>query len=233
MHKRFGLGFIILFLLHATSTFALQVKRLKDNQTAFFKISAKELTRIFVEGDRIQSIRGLDGNYQLTKDNINGAVFIKPIQQKPFNLFLTTEEGHNFTLLLTPISIPAEVIQLKPLSPIKSKAEKWEKNSPYVSAIIELITGMANQSFEPEGYTVVHVNAEKPIKIPSGMSMRLETIYQGSYLQGEIWQIKNLYCRSTKIRKHEFYQRNVRAIALKDVALNNCSSTYLYRVVGR
>jgi len=42
-------------IFHATFVFALQTKDMKDNQTAFFKLSAKELTRIFVEGDRIQS----------------------------------------------------------------------------------------------------------------------------------------------------------------------------------
>ena len=233
MVKRILLWLTLFFIFHTISVFALQTKDIKDNQTAFFKISMKELTRIFVEGDRIQSVRGLEGNYQLTKNEAHGAIFIKPIQLKPFNVFLTTEAGHNYTLFLTPIDIPSEVIQLKPLSPVKVRAEQWEKNSPYVDAIIQLITSMANVTKEPEGYAVIHVNADKPKKLPSGMTMQLKTVYQGNDLQGEIWQIKNAYCHPVKIKIREFYQSNVRAIALQDEHLKNCGSTYLYRVVGR
>lgn len=125
MFKRIGL--ILLCIVHTSVAWALQTKALSDHQTAFFKISVKELTQIFVEGDRVQSARGLDGHYQLTKDESQGAIFIKPSTHKPFNLFLTTEAGHNYTLLLSPIDIPAEVIQLKPLSSIKAKAAQWEK----------------------------------------------------------------------------------------------------------
>ncbi len=231
MHKYFWLWLIFFSFCHAG--YALQTNDLKDNQTAFFKISMSELTRIFVEGDRIQSARGLEGNYQITKDETHGAIFIKSIQAKPFTLFLTTEAGHNYTLLLTPIDIPSQVIQLNPLSPIKTKVEQWEKNAPYVDDIIQLMTVMVNGRSLPEGYAVIHVNADKPKKLPSGITMQLKTLYPGNNLRGEIWQIKNAYCRSVNIKKREFYQPNVRAIALKDEHLKNCGSTYLYRVVGR
>lgn len=197
---------LVFCILHATSIFALQKKAMNDNQTALFKVSAKELTRIFVEGDRIQSARGLEGNYQLTKDETQGAIFIKPAQFKPFNVFVTTEAGHNYTLLLTPIDIPSEVIQLKPLSPIKAKAESWEKNTPYSDAIIQLMKSMVNEVPVPDGYAMIHVNADKPKKLHSGMTMQLKTLYQGNELQGEIWRIKNIYCRSMQLKKSDFYQ---------------------------
>lgn len=212
-------------ILHATTAFALQVKVMHDNQTALFKVSVKELNRIVIEDDRIQSARGLDGNYQLTKDETQGAIFIKPNQSRPFNLFLTTEAGHNYTLLLTPIDIPSEVIQLKPLSPVKAKAEAWEKNTPYSDAIIQLMKSMVNDESQPDGYAVIHVKAGKPQKLHSGISMQLKTLYQGNALQGEIWRISNVHCRSMQLKKNEFYRPQVRAMALR-----NC---YVYRVIER
>ncbi len=224
---------ILFCMLYATASFALQTKAMRDNQTALIKVSAKELTRIFVEGDRIQSARGLDGNYQLTKDEAQGAIFIKPNQSRPFNLFLTTEAGHNYTLLLTPIDIPSEVIQIKPLSPVKAKAEPWEKNTPYSDAIIQLMKTMVSAAPLPDGYALIHVNANKPKKLHLGITVQLKTIYQGNELQGEIWQVKNRHCRSMTLKKSDFYRPHVRAIALKNNVVSNCGSTYLYRVVGR
>lgn len=214
---------LVCCILHVTTAFALQVKAMHDNQTSLFKISAKELTRIVVDGDRIQSARGLDGNYQLTKDETQGAIFIKPNQSRPFNLFLTTEAGHNYTLLLTPIDIPSEVIQIKPLSPIKAKAESWEKNTPYSDAIIQLMKSMVNGESPPDGYAVIQVNAKK--EFHSGVGMQLKSLYQGNALQGEIWQIKNTHCRAMQLKKSDFHQPKICAMALR-----NC---HLYRVVGR
>lgn len=231
------LKFIVLvmtvLLANNQLVYALQVKQIKDNQTLFAKISSKELTRIFVKNDRIQSVRGIDGAYQLTKDEIQGAVFIKPslfYQHRAFNLFIGTEQGHSYTLLLSPIDIPAENIELKSLSPSKILAERWEKNSPYSDIIIQLMHAMEN-SENPEGYAVIPLGKVKPKRLDSGLTMQLVTFYQGARLQGEIWLIKNTCCRTAHLSPRNFYQDNVRAISLKDENLDKNEETYLYKVV--
>ncbi|MBS0349738.1 MAG: type-F conjugative transfer system secretin TraK [Proteobacteria bacterium] len=52
---------------------------LEDNSKVSAEISAKELTRISVIGDRITLVRGSEGAYQISNDTAQGAVFIKPI----------------------------------------------------------------------------------------------------------------------------------------------------------
>jgi len=58
--------------------FALQSITIGDNQTKNVTISANELSRIFVKGDRVLNVRGVEGAYILTKDAVQGQIFIKP-----------------------------------------------------------------------------------------------------------------------------------------------------------
>ena len=55
----------------------------EDNSKISAEISAKELTRISVIGDRITLVRGSEGAYQISNDTVQGAVFIKPIVNQP------------------------------------------------------------------------------------------------------------------------------------------------------
>lgn len=233
MRKYFLCLIVVIGCISSSFVYALQIKLIKDNQTVLAKVSSKELTRIFVKNDRIQSVRGIDGAYQLTKDEAQGAVFVKPTpfyQNKAFNLFISTEQGHSYTLLLTPIDIPAENIELRSLSPSKLLAEHWEKNSPYSQIIINLMNAMENNE-RPEGYAVINIGKMKPKRLDSGVTMQLITLYQGAKLQGEIWLLKNTCCRVNHLYPREFYQRNVRAVSLIDENLNQNEETYLYRVV--
>lgn len=213
---------------------ALQIYSARDNRSIFSKISAKQLTRIFVQGDRIQSVRGIDGTYELTKDEANGAIFIKPTmsyQNRPFNIFITTELSHTYTLLLNPIDVPAETIELKPTSPTKAIAERWEMNSPYSQTLIDLMKAM-EQEDNPEGYAVIELGKVKPRIMTSGLSMQLLIIYRGNHLQGEIWKLKNQGRSPLYITPQQFYQFGARAISVEDETLNCGEETLLYRVMS-
>jgi conjugal transfer pilus assembly protein TraK len=223
----------LICLLATQSSYALQIKPVNDNQTVSAKISSKELSRIYVSGDRIQSTRGVNGAYELIKDERLGAVFIKSTPfylHKPFNLFVTTELGHTYNLLLTPMNIPAENIELKPLSPSLLMAGRWEKNSPYIDTLIHLMNNMVN-GIKTEGYAVINLTKIKPKKISSGLTMQLIKLYRGNHLQGEIWLLRNENQRSLYLKPSEFFQHDSRAISLLDEVLHCGDETYLYRVV--
>jgi type-F conjugative transfer system secretin TraK len=175
----------------------------------------------------------VNGAYELIKDERLGAVFIKSTPfylHKSFNIFVTTELGHTYNLLLTPMNIPAENIELKPLSPSLFMAGRWEKNSPYIDTLIHLMNNMVN-GIKPEGYAVINLPKIKPKKISSGLTMQLITLYRGNHLQGEIWHLKNENQRSLYLKPREFFQYDSRAISLLDEVLHCGDETYLYRVV--
>jgi hypothetical protein len=68
--------------LFSTSVYA-QTLVIEDNAQVSAVISAKELTRISVAGDRITLVRGSEGTYQISNDTVQGAVFIKPTIHQP------------------------------------------------------------------------------------------------------------------------------------------------------
>jgi hypothetical protein len=68
--------------LFSTSVYA-QTLVIEDNAQVSAEISAKELTRISVIGDRITLVRGSEGAYQISNDTVQGAVFIKPTVNPP------------------------------------------------------------------------------------------------------------------------------------------------------
>jgi len=220
----------IVCLLITTLTYALQMHAINDNQTVLTKISEKQPSRIFVVGDRIVKVHGIEGNYDLNKDENSGEIFIRPIQHKPFNLFITTELGHNYNLLFEPTDAPAESIELKPLSPSMKKAEHWEKNSPYVQTLINLMQSMTNNE-EPEGYAVIDLGEHKAKKLRSGLTMKLQTIYRGNHLEGEIWELNNPTRSIVYVHPKDFYQSNLRAAAIEDEVLHCGDETILYRAV--
>lgn len=225
--------FIILSIV-SNFGYAIQVKPIKDNGNVFVKIAAKEQSRIFVDHDRIVAVRGLDGAYDLKKDETLGDIYIQPTQfyqDKAFNLFITTEQGHTYNVLATPLNIPAETIELKPLSPSHPVASRWERNSPYSETIIHLIQDMTNAK-NPEGYAVLNMGKVKPKKLTNGITMRLLTIYRGDKLHGEVWLIKNEKMQDSYVIPRTFYQSNVLGAAIQNERLPANAETLLFRVVS-
>lgn len=237
MHKYLKIILLLITVINFSSSFALQVKAAKDNETVFFKISTKEFTRIFVSGDRIISVKGKDDSYQIKEFNgkyDQGVLYLKPgfyYQKKPFSIFITTELGHTFTLFLNPIDVPSENIEIKPISASKKIAAHWETNQTYTQLIIELMRQMVNEE-QPEGYAVIPLGNVKPKVFSSGLTMQLLTIYRGSYLEGEIWRLKNISKNRLNLSPREFYQDNIRAASLINETLNCGDETILYRVVS-
>jgi len=215
--------------MHFNEALSLEMQSAFDNQSIFAKVSANSLNRIFVTHDRIQSVRGIDGTYQLIEDPKTGNIYLKT-SFKPFNLFITTEGGHTYNLFLTPIAIPAETVQINPLSPNKKLAENFEKNTPFIKAITLLMTGMLNGD-APIGYAIVPIK-QAPHKLSRIFTIQLKTLFQGVHLQGQIWEIKNKVCRPIALVLPKFYFPGVRALALKSEVLPSCGVTMLYRVAS-
>ena len=110
---------ILLQLIFLPPAIALQVHTAGNHQTVKARIAAADLTRIFVAGDRIETVRGLAASFFMTRDEKAGAIFIRPqplFQHRSFSLFLATEHGLDYTLHLEPVMMAADNIELKPVA---------------------------------------------------------------------------------------------------------------------
>ncbi|CAM4391389.1 MAG: hypothetical protein LEGION0398_MBIBDBAK_00177 [Legionellaceae bacterium] len=215
-----------------TASHAEQVKWASDNKTVFLKASATELTHIYVEGDKISQVRGIDGAYQLKQEATDGSIFVQPTfgyQDKSFTLFLTTQGGHTYPLLLTTAKIPAESIRLKPLTPSKKAASRWEQESAYEKTLLRLITALQNGK-TPEGYIRVNENKEKNVRV--SFTLQLIASLKGDKLVGNVYKITNTEKYPVTLDERQFYTQDTRAISLDNLALAPFSEGLLYTVVS-
>lgn len=226
-------GYLFLLMIMAgQGCFALQTISIADNQTKTITIAANELTRIFVAGDRIQNIRGLEGAYTLTKDGAQGQVYIKPTppyQAKPFNLFIATEKGRNFNLLVKATETTGQDVELKPLTPSK-EAESWEVNSEYSQILVKLITSMVNAEI-PSGYSLIYPDKKTKALKYGNLTLQLQKKYLGKHLYGEVFLVQNNRRQPINVEEKMFYQIGVRAIALSSLTIPASGQAMLFRVV--
>nr|MBA3814758.1 type-F conjugative transfer system secretin TraK [Alphaproteobacteria bacterium] len=75
---------------------AAQIHPLNDLKVIEVPISQTGLTRITVKGDRIADVFGMSGEYVMEADEVQGQVFIRPLEPalNPISLTVTTEGGH-------------------------------------------------------------------------------------------------------------------------------------------
>jgi len=224
---------IIIGCLISFNALGFQGLNLNPNESATAKISSSELSRIFVEGDRIKSIRGMENSYIFKSDNTKGEIYLKPTaayQGRMFTVFINTESGRTFTLLLIPIDATSQTIMIKPPAIIK-KAEKWERLLPYENTLLNIVLAMFNET-ELDGFEVKNVIDVKPKYLGDIATLKLLTVYNGNHLTGEIFEVKNRKKTKIIITEKEFYKPNARAISLKDHVIEGEASTLLYVVTG-
>jgi len=223
----------LLTLPFGQDCFALQTITIADNQTKTITVSAHELSRIFVEGDRIQNVRGLEGAYTLTKDAAQGQVYIKPTppyQAKPFNLFITTEKGRNFNLFVMATGISGQDIELKPSTPSK-EVEPWERNSEYSQVLVKLITCMINGEV-PSDYSVIYPDKKVKAVKYDNFTTKLQKRYLGKRLYGEVLLIQNRRNYPLSLNEAMFYQAGTRAVTILNPTLPAKGQTELFRVMS-
>lgn len=223
---------LTLVLVLPLPAFALQFKPALDNDTLTAQISNKELNRISVAGDRIQHMRGASGAYIYKNDNQQGEVYIQPTDfylHKSFSVFITTEQGKNYTLRLIPKNMAADTILIEPRDANRRAADQWERGAPYTEALTRLIAAMVNH-IAPDGYAVNAI--DKPIAQHLGdiATYHLNTIYQGVHLSGRIYELHNRLSTSITLSEREFWHPGVRAVTLQDETVAPHDSTLVYIV---
>ena len=194
-------------------------------------IASSALNRIAVQGDRIASIKGSAGQFQLEKDLSLGQIFIRPNSEDdktPIHIYITTEQGHTYSLTLLSTDMPAENIILVSNSN-QNKSANWETTAPYETVLVNIIKAMHNQS-ELEGfYSKPKSKYNHKIK---GLLITNQESYLGDKLQGYHYQVENITENEMILKHADFYKNDVRAISILTKTLPPQGKTSLYIVRG-
>jgi type-F conjugative transfer system secretin TraK len=234
------------------------VINVEDNSTVTANISALDATRIAVVGDRITLVRGTANAYTVSNDTVQGAVFIKPFHAvpcekghqpaltqhsknkskaicpltpkflSPFYLFVSTEQGRNYLLHLTPQrQQSAELLVLKSVEIEKTAALAWEKSDHYSQTLIQLVAAILNHQ-APNGYVETQLSQDFTFGPP--IHLHLSQRFTGAHLIADVYQVVNHAQHSVRLTESGFYQPGDRAIFLKRSTLAPQESTVLIKV---
>ncbi len=199
-----------------------------DGLTAHGIISQRELTRIYVQSDRIKDIKSATNDFTLEKDEENGQIFIMPHpgNQDAFTLFVTTELGKTIALSLKPTNVPADTLAL---AYEQQKHEKDNEKLPsYETNIFQLVKAMSKRDSVP-GYVVENM-ADNQEEV-NGLEKKELMMYQGKF-KGKVIAIKNKTDTIITLNEDELKEQNIKAIALAKRDLVPGEATEVYLVYG-
>lgn len=203
-----------------TVSHAMQVVDVVDGASVFIKISAKDQTRLRVDGGRIASLRLPRGQLVMEPDDETGQVFITvPDTTKgPVNGYLTTEAGQTITLTLVPADIPIETVVFRPPvpSPRNAQAPFGRNGNPFEKDIKRMYGVMLNGDVM-DGVEVREV--QQPIALWKEASMVLERQYLTPTVLGECFRVTNVSKAQMVLGEQEFYRRGVNTVAIEQLNL--------------
>lgn len=188
-------------------------------------VSLVELNRLRVEGSKIDGIRVAKGVIEYSRDEKSGDLFINLVRRsyRPINIFLTSDTGSTFKLLLIPKDIPAEQIFL---------IERAAKNGVHIfDDYQDKLTKFYKSLYD--GTTL------KDYKISNSSSSNtvgdLKVTLKSSYIpakpdgfRGDIYEVKNKSKETQTINPQDFYHDGIKAIKFDSYTLNSKEITKMY-----
>lgn len=218
-------------LVAAPSSHALQVVEGVEGKTLFVKVSLRDLNRISIEGGRVRLVKSADdGLLTGSADTTTGQALIQPLAKDPFGVFVFSQSGKTYTLVLQPQDIPGETIVIKEMAvPVSVAAMpgEIERASSYQQAIKKMIQALAGDGL-PEGLEVKKTWEE--IRLWKGSRFALELVLTGHSLVGEQYRLFNISDAPVRVAEQEFYKKGVLAVSVRDLTVEPGRSTQVFVV---
>jgi len=196
------------FVCHAQQTVPVQ-----DGIEVGITVSKEVLNRIAIINDRIMTVKGITGQFELDKEPELGQVFLKPVAADShdlIHLFLITEKGHTYPLSLSLQGGPAQSILLMP---IEEETTKGQHSTHYETVLKNLAQAIVNNT----SLTGL-VKEEKPVlkiipKIKNLKIMLLQS-YSGYNFKVQVLRVTNTGKEDVVLQEQDFYQPGIRAITI-------------------
>lgn len=188
------------------------------------EVSLNALTAIQVVGERIQTVRGIDGLYTQNTDPKTGIVYVLPKTKKRFQIDIATEQGHTFTLRLNPVDrfVPRIVID-----PSMNQGAFLGCEQAVLRLMKMMVTGHRLKRSR-----VSHRRGPIQRLSPSLTVQKVKTVVSKK-LVGQVFHIKNITNHPVALPHRILYTHAVRAIALQYDRLGPYKMTTVYTVATR
>lgn len=222
---------LLLSLLFITSVFAAQEFVVSDGDTVKAKISARELTRISVDGEgRLDKVWGASGILDIQADKEQGEIFIRPTASAPpaLSFFVRDDMGATYTIVAQQYDVPAQTIILRSDAPRKVSEENPQQASlAFVDKIKKLMKAMVLAE-KIGGYQIE--NTQESIPLWEETKIILHRVYKSHGLTGEIYSVENVTDKTVTLHEREFinFRGRTQAVALEKLSLAPSDRAFLY-----
>ncbi len=146
---------------------AMQILDAADHAELAAEISATNVSRIALAGDRIAKVVRSPDGFAVEHDAASGDLYIRPLSQDagvegdPVTLFVGTERGFTYRLTLTPAYRDSAQILIRNAAVLPDAAVSDPvAGGPHVAALVRLVRAVARRDLLP-GYAV-HAGGEAP-----------------------------------------------------------------------
>ncbi|MBC2731243.1 type-F conjugative transfer system secretin TraK [Thiobacillus sp.] len=163
-------------------------------------------------------------------DATTGQALILPLVKDPFGVFVFSQSGKTYTLVLQPQDIPGETIVIKETTSPASVAAKpgeIERAASYQQAIKKMIQALAGEGL-PEG--LEEKKTWEEIRLWKGSRFALEHVLTGHSLVGEQYRLFNVSDAPVRVAEQEFYKKGVLAVSVRDLTVEPGRSTQVFVV---
>lgn len=181
--------FVCFMVFGATSKQLLDLAS-DDSGEAF--ISLDDLTRFKTIDDRIKLVYANAGEIEVRDDVVLGEVYIRLIRSSmsPITIFVATEKGRTYKMLLVPQKIPAEQVFIRHKE-VYGGAEDMDAHR------VKGIRAIATQMIEGMEYTgscgeVEESNKAEEVFIDTNLKIVLQYRCRSGFLIGETLEIHNI-----------------------------------------
>ena len=237
------------------------VRHVSDHQTVTVPLSSQDINHLSVPNDRIVEVVCPNGFCLSTHfdDDPYGSSLLSLAVDVPFTFYITTEQGHQFGVLVTPRQQPGVTVQFVVDSVVKQVLpERWTA-LPYTEQIVAIMRAMMRwPDHDASQFAIVPVSAppsdrassapRKGIQAPSrhwvrhgtgqhayyqALTMTPLRIVYADTLQGITYRLTNHSDDSITLTEPPFYQPGIRAVSLADTVVPAGRSVLIYQVLGQ
>ncbi|ARC01599.1 TPA: type-F conjugative transfer system secretin TraK [Neisseria gonorrhoeae] len=205
------------------TSFAAQRVPATENTPHVVSISKRNLSRIAIEGGRISSWKFMEGDLELQKDTTTGQLFVRSLTSNPTNLFVISEEGKTYLLVLKPTSKQGDNIVIDVAGANRREAAVLASqtgpmpvtmnSTEYVRAIKKMMTSMMRGTTGDMG--INHSHEYQTVPLWKDTLFIQNGSYTAADMQGLSFTLTNLGTKQLEIREQEFYRQGVLAVAVR------------------
>ncbi len=161
---------------------AMQILDAADHAELSAEISATDVNRIALAGDRIAKVVRSPDGFAVEHDPASGDLYLRPVaaesaEHDPVTLFVGTEKGFTYRLTLTPSNRNSAQILIRNAAAVPATAASapTSGSDPHVAALVRLVRAVARRDLLP-GYAVHAGLARTPIRAGQALQPGLTLI---------------------------------------------------------